>query len=476
MQNRAMSSEEICRKYIERINRVDKNRLNSVIEINPDALEIAEKLDRERKDGKIRGALHGIPVLIKDNIDTADKMLTTAGSLALLDNYAKKDASIVAQMRAAGAVILGKTNLSEWANFRSTNATSGWSGRGGQTNNPYNLARNPCGSSSGTGAAISANLAAVGIGTETDGSIVCPANNCGLVGLKPTVGRVSRAGIIPISASQDTAGPMTRTVADAAVLLNYLAAFDIRDSATARNKERVSIDYTSYLRADGLRGGRIGVLRQYTGKNDKVDAVFEDSIKALKAAGANIFDVKLPTFGKFGDAEFEVLLYEFKDGLHKYLATATTKYKTLDQLIAFNEAEKAREMPHFGQEIFLQANKKGSLTDRTYRLALQKGQMLSRGQGIDFVIKQQNLDVLIAPTGGAAWMTDLINGDCGSAYFGSSSLAAISGYPSITVPAGFIGEMPCGISFIGRAYDEGNLIKFAYALEQQTKARRKPQI
>jgi amidase len=471
MQSGNLSAKKLTEKYLERIREID-GKLNSVIELNPDALRIAEDLDRERKSGKLRGALHGIPVLIKDNIDTADRMRTTAGSLALLDAPTpKQDAFIVQRLRAAGAVILGKTNLSEWANFRSTKSSSGWSGRGGQTHNPYVLDRNPCGSSSGTGSAIAANLATIGIGTETDGSIVCPSATCGLVGIKPTLGLVSRSGIIPIAHSQDTAGPMARSVTDAAILLSVLVGTDKNDAITSQSAKGAK-DYTKFLQTDGLRGMRIGVGRQYFGKNAKVDAVIEPHLQTLKDGGALLSDVKFPQLEKFGDAEFEVLLYEFKADLNKYLAARNSPYKTLADLIKFNEDNRLREMPFFGQEIFLQAEKKGNLSERTYRLALQKSKLLTQAQGIDAVMNQNKLDAIVAPSGGVAWMTDLVNGDCG--VFESSSLAAVSGYPNITVPAGFVQGLPCGISFFGRAFTEPTLIKIAYAFEQATKARRAP--
>jgi amidase len=474
MKSREFSAEEITKKYLEKIKELD-GKINSVIEINPDAVRIAEDLDKERKAGKIRGALHGIPVLLKDNIDTADKMKTTAGSLALVNAPTPKDdAFLVQQLRKAGAVILGKTNLSEWANFRSTKSSSGWSGRGGQTKNPYILDRNACGSSSGTGAAIAANLAAIGIGTETDGSIVCPASICGIVGLKPTVGLISRSGVIPIAHSQDTAGPMTRTVSDAAILLSALTAVDGRDSATAQNNKKAEKDYTRFLQKDGLRGARIGVVRQFWGKNADVDKISTDALDVIKQAGATLVDVKFPTLGKFDDAEFEVLLYEFKADLEKYLLERNAPYKTLTELIKFNEDNAAREMPYFKQEIFEQAAKKGNLQTRAYRLALQKSKLLTQTNGIDAVMVKDKLDALLAPSNAPTWMVDLVNGDCGSNYVSSSSLSAVAGYPNITVPAGFAKNLPIGVSFFGRAYSEPTLIKIAYAFEQATKARRMP--
>jgi amidase len=472
MKSGKLTARSIAQKYLERIASVDK-KLNSVIETNPDALNIAADLDRERKSGKIRSALHGIPILLKDNIDTADKMKTTAGSLALMDAPTpKQDAFFVRKLRDAGAVILGKTNLSEWANFRSSDSSSGWSGRGGQTHNPYILDRNPCGSSSGSGVAIAANLAAIAIGTETDGSIVCPASINGVVGLKPTLGLVSRSGVIPIAHSQDTAGPMTRTVTDAAILLGVIVGADATDSITTTAKGES--DYTKYLQKDGLRGARIGVARQYFGRNERVDKVLETQLQALQAGGATLIDVNFPTLQKFGDPEFEVLLYEFKEDLNKYLANRGGQYRTLADLIKFNEANKEKEMPYFGQDIFLKAEAKAGLEDRAYRLALLQSKVLTQEQGIDAVMNKDKLDAVFAPSNSPTWMIDLVSGDCGSGYVGSSSLAAVSGYPNITVPAGFINELPIGVSFFGRAFSEPTLLKIAYAFEQATKARRAP--
>ena len=472
MKSGQTSAREITRKYLDRTKEID-GKLNSVIETNPDAMKIAEESDKERKSGKVRGALHGIPILIKDNIDTADRMKTTAGSLALVDAPTPaKDAFLVQQLRNAGAIIIGKTNLSEWANFRSSKSSSGWSGRGGQTRNPYILDRNPCGSSAGTGAAIAANLAAIGIGTETDGSILCPSATCGLVGIKPTLGLVSRSGVIPIAHSQDTAGPMTRTVSDAAILLGVLVGNDSSDAITSQSSKGVK-DYTKFLDKDGLRGQRIGVARQIFGKNSKIDALIEPQLQVFKDGGATLIDIEFPTFGKFGDAEFDVLLYEFKADLNKYLAGRGSRHKNLADLIRFNDENRDREMPYFGQEIFIMAEKKGNLTERAYRLALQKSKLLSQANGIDAVMSKNKLDAFIAPSGGVAWMTDLVNGDCG-VFEGMTSFAAVSGYPSITVPAGFIQNLPAGMSFFGRAFSEPTLIKIAYAYEQATKARRQP--
>ncbi|HEX9961450.1 MAG TPA: amidase, partial [Pyrinomonadaceae bacterium] len=423
MKSGKWSAEEITEKYLGRIRSIDK-RLNSVIEINPDAERIAAEMDKERRNGRVRSMLHGIPVLLKDNIDTADKMKTTAGSLALLNAPTPRaDAFLVQQLRKAGAVIIGKTNLSEWANFRSTKSSSGWSARGGQTRNPYILDRNACGSSSGSGVAIAANLAAVAVGTETDGSIICPAATCGIAGIKPTLGLVSRSGVIPIAHSQDTAGPMTRTVTDGAIMLSAMVGYDASDSITSQANKGAK-DYTQFLRKDGLRGMRIGVGRQFFGRSAKIDAVIEPHLQVLKDGGATLIDVQFPNLNKFGDAEFEVLLYEFKADLNKYLAQRNSPYKTLADLIKFNEDNRDREMPYFGQEIFLMAEKKGDLNTREYRLALQKSKTLTQAQGLDMVITQNKLDAVVAPSGGTAWMIDLVNGDCG--VFESGSMAAVA--------------------------------------------------
>ena len=472
------TARSIAESYLARIESVDKNgpTVNSVIEVNPDAIGIADERDAERKAGRERGPMHGIPVLIKDNIDTADRMRTSAGSLALGSSIAARDAFIVSRLRDAGAVILGKTNLSEWANFRSTHSSSGWSGRGGQTKNPYALDRNPCGSSSGTGAAISANFATVGIGTETDGSIVCPSSACGLVGIKPTLGMVSRSGIIPISHSQDTAGPMARTVSDAALMLVAILGTDPTDSATAEATRRASSVPQGVMSPSGLQGARIGVARNFFGFNDAVDRVMEEAIAAMKSAGAVIVDpANIATAGKFDDAEFEVLLYEFKADLNAYLAALgpAAPYKNLAALIAFNEQNREREMPYFGQEIFLQAQAKGPLTDAAYRKALAKNHRLSRAEGIDAVMKQHKLDAMIAPTGSPVWMTDLVNGDHYTG--GYSSASAVSGYPHVTVPAGMAFGLPVGLSFFAGAWSEPALIQYAYAFEQATKARKAPE-
>jgi amidase len=467
------TSESITRKYLRRIEEIDRGgpTLSSVIEVNPDALEIAIERDRERAAGRERSRLHGVPVLLKDNIETGDRMLTTAGSLALLDNRAARDAFIVARLREAGAVILGKTNLSEWANFRSTRSTSGWSSRGGQTRNPYALDRNPCGSSSGSGVAAAANLAALTVGTETDGSIVCPSTSNGIVGIKPTLGLLSRSGIIPLAHSQDTAGPMCRTVADAAIMLGIMAGQDLADPGAKVWKG--GNDYTKFLKKDGLKGARIGVARQFFGFNDRVDAVMETAIRALKELGAVIVDpVELSSHGKYYDTEYEVLLYEFKAGLNGYLGSRELKMKSLADLIRFNEANRDRVMPYFGQEILQMAQEKGPLSEKKYREALATNHRLSRAEGIDAALKKHQLDALIGPTGGPAWTTDLINGDHFSG--GSSTPSAVSGYPAITVPAGLVRGLPVGITFFGGAWSEGKLIKYAYAFEQETRVRKKP--
>ena len=472
------SAHSLARKYLDRIDDIDKHgpAINSVIELNPEALSIASDLDKERKTKGPRGRLHGIPVLIKDNIDTHDRMTTTAGSLALGGSIPLQDSFVAKKLREAGAVILGKTNLSEWANFRSSHSSSGWSGRGAQTRNPYVLDRNPCGSSSGTGAAISANLSAIGIGTETDGSVVCPANANSLVGIKPTVGLISRAGIIPISHSQDTAGPMCRTVTDAAILLGALTGIDSRDDATKVGAGKSFADYAKFLDTNGLKGARIGVHRKGFGFNDAVDKLMVDCIDIMKRRGATVIDpADIPTQGKFDDSELEVLLYEFKAGLNSYLASLGPRapLKSLKEIIDFNEQYRDREMPYFGQDLFIKAQAKGPLTDKAYRNALAKDQRMSRKEGIDFVMDKNKLDALIAPTGGPAWTTDWVNGDHFTG--GYSTASAVAGYPHITVPAGYVFGLPVGISFFGRAWSEPTLIKFAYAFEQATKARRAPQ-
>ena len=468
------SAYSITEKYLWRIEEIDKRgpALASVIEMNPEAPAIAEALDKERKAGKLRGPLHGIPVLIKDNIDTADRMQTTAGSLALLGSRPTRDSFVAQKLREAGAVILGKTNLSEWANIRSAHSTSGWSGRGGQTRNPYALDRNPCGSSSGSGAAVAANLCVVAVGTETDGSVVCPSSANGIVGIKPTLGLVSRAGIIPIAHSQDTAGPMARTVRDTAILLTALAGADPRDSATTASQGKTA-DYTQFLNPNGLQGARIGVARKYFGFNDGVDRLMSEVIAAMRRAGAEIVDpADLPSHGKFDDSEFTVLLYELKADLNAYLTARPGAPTSLKEVIDFNEKNKEKEMPYFGQDLFLKAEAKGPLTSKEYTDALEANHRLSQKEGIDAVMDQFKLDAIMAPTGCPAWVTDLVNGD--HAPGGSSNAAAVAGYPDITVPAGFIFGLPVGISFFGRAWSEPTLFKIAYGFEQMTKARQAP--
>ena len=476
-----ISAHSLTQAYLSRIQSIDSPAtkagpgLNAVIEVNPDAPAIAADLDKERKAKGPRGPMHGIPVLIKDNIDTADRMQTTAGSLALIGSKPAQDSSVARKLREAGAVILGKTNLSEWANIRSSHSTSGWSGRGGQTHNPYALDRNPCGSSSGSGTAVSANLCAVAVGTETDGSIVCPSSANGIVGIKPTLGLISRAGIIPISHSQDTSGPMARTVRDAAILLGALAGSDPRDPASADANAKLQRDYTQFLDPNGLKGARIGVARKYFGFSDSVDALMNRLIDEMKSAGADIVDpADLESFGKFDDTELLVLMYELKADLNTYLASRPdARVRTLADVIAFNEQNKDKEMLYFGQDLFLKAQEKGPLTDKEYVAALAANHKLSREGGIDGVMDKFHLDAIVAPTGGPAWLTDLVDGD--HSVGGSSNAAAVAGYPNINVPAGFIFGLPVGISFFGRAWSEPALLKIAFGFEQMVKARRKPQ-
>ncbi|HET8826988.1 MAG TPA: amidase [Terriglobales bacterium] len=474
VQSGELTVHALTKACLARIEELDKGHVNSVIEVNPDAVAIAQGLDRERKANRMRRPMHGIPVLIKDNIDTSDKMQTTAGSLALLGSKPTQDSAVAQRLREAGAVILGKTNLSEWANIRSSHSTSGWSGRGGLTRNPYALDRNPCGSSSGSGAATSANFCTVAVGTETDGSIVCPSSSNGLVGIKPTVGLVSRRGIIPISHSQDTAGPMARTVRDAAILLGVLAGSDPADSATVDADSKKQKDYTQFLDPNGLKSARIGVARKYFGFSDAVDKLMNDVIAEMKSAGAEIVDpADLESHGKFDDSELTVLLYELKADLNAYLAARPdAQVKTLSDVIAFNDKNKEKEMPYFGQDMFVKAQAKGSLSDKEYVDALASNHKLAREQGIDGVMDKNHLDALIAPTGGPAWLTDLANGDHFTG--GSSNAAAVAGYPNINVPAGFVFGLPVGISFFGRAWSEPTLIKIAYGFEQLTKVRKPP--
>ena len=477
MKSGKFTARSLAEKYTARIDEIDKHgpAINSVLELNPDSLAIADSLDRERKAKGPRGPLHGIPVLIKDNIDTADKMMTTAGSLALVGSRPPKDSWVAQRLRAAGAVIMGKTNLSEWANIRSSHSTSGWSGRGGLTKNPYALNRNPCGSSSGSGAGVSANLCAAAIGTETDGSIVCPSSSNGLAGIKPTVGLVSRSGIIPISHSQDGAGPMCRTVRDAATLLGVLTGVDPDDAATGESSGKSRTDYTEFCDPKGLQGARIGVARKYFGFNDAVDALMEQSLDAVKKQGATLVDpADIETFGKFDESELLVFMYELKADLNTYLARLgpSAPVHTLKDIIDFNDRNRQEEMPYFGQDLFLKAEAKGPLTEKAYLDALQKNHQLARTEGIDALMDKHHLEAIVAPTGGPAWITDLINGDHVAG--GSSNAAAVAGYPNINVTAGFISGLPVGISFFGRAWSEPTLIRLAYAFEQTTKARQTP--
>jgi amidase len=475
------TARSLVEKYTARIAQLDRQgpALRSVIELNPDAITIASELDAERKQKGARGPLHGIPILIKDNIATADRMTTTAGSLALEGVRAPRDAFLVARLRDAGAVILGKTNLSEWANFRSTHSTSGWSARGGQTKNPYALDRNPCGSSSGSGSAVAANLAAAAIGTETDGSIVCPAHSMSLVGLKPTLGLVSRTGIVPIAHSQDTAGPMSRTVADAAAILNVLDGADQEDAATGVAVPHAARDYTASLDPKGLQGARIGVVREKLfGYSPAADGLAEAAIAEMKKAGAVIVDpANIPTLGSFDAGEMEVLLYEFKANLNKYLSWLGpgSPVRTLTDIIAFNKARREQELKYFGQELMEMADAKGPLTSEPYLKALASNRRQAGALGIDMVMAKHQLDALVAPTFGLPWLTDLIAGDIFPAGSSSpSSVAAVAGYPHITVPMGYFRGLPLGLSIFGRAWSEPTLIRIAYAYEQATKHRRPP--
>jgi len=477
MEKGELSAKKLTEMYLTRIHEIDKHgpKLNAVIEINPEAIKIAESLDEERKNKKTHGPLHGIPVIIKDNINTADKMQTTAGSLAFKGHIASEDAFIVKKLRDAGAIILGKANLSEWANFRSTRSTSGWCSRGGQTINPYSLDRNPCGSSSGSAVAVAANLCSVAIGTETDGSVICPSQTNSIVGIKPTIGLVSRTGIIPISHNQDTAGPMARTVKDAAFLLNVMVGIDPDDSSTLKHNIDLPLDYTQFLDPDGLKGTRIGVARNYFGNSDLIDKIMEDSIEKMKELGAEIIDpVEIKTFNDLREFEFQVLLYDFKHDLNEYLNKygPINSLKNISDIINFNSEHKAKVMLYFGQELFTMANEKGPLTSDEYKEALEKCHNLARDEGIDAVMKEHKLDAIVAPSGGAAWLIDYINGDHSTG--GSSSVAAVAGYPNITVPAGYVYGLPVGISFFSGAFQEPKLLKIAYAFEQATKIRKPP--
>ncbi len=474
MQAGELTSHAITEKYLKRIQDIDKNgpKLNSVIEINPDALLIADALDNERKNGKLRGPLHGIPVLIKDNIDTADKMQTTAGSLALEGHIAQRDSFVAKKLREAGAVILGKTNLSEWANFRSTRSSSGWSSRGGQTKNPYVLDRSPCGSSSGSAVAVSANLCIAAVGTETDGSIACPASMNGIVGIKPTVGLVSRSGIIPISASQDTAGPFARTVKDAAILLTALAGVDPGDKVTEESNGKAKQDYTQFLDINGLKGKKIGVDKTLLKHHEGIDALLKRTLDQMKNSGAEIVEVEfMNKYQELGGDEFKALEYEFKDGLNKYLAAGNAKVKSLQDVINFNKQNEARAMPYFKQEIMDSSQLKAGLDNKEYITTINK--LHSLRKFIDELLEKNKLNALCGPATGASWCVDLVNGDFWTGY-GAYGPAAVAGYPSVTVPMGNVNGIPIGISFISKAYDEPGLISIAYAYEQASKNRRVP--
>lgn len=472
------TAKNLVEMYLGNISAIDQKgpELRSILELNPDAIAEAERLDGERRAGRVRGPLHGIPLLIKDNIDTADAMHTSAGSLALAENFAERDAFVIERLRQAGAILLGKTNLSEWANFRAAASSSGWSGRGGQCRNPYVLDRSPSGSSSGSGAAIAANLAAAAVGTETDGSITSPAAACALVGIKPTVGLVSRAGIIPISHSQDTAGPMTRTVADAALLLGAMSGADPADPATAAAPAANAIDYRQFLDAKGLAGARLGIARKrYTPGHYHLDALFEKTLQTLRELGAVLIDpADVPTEDHLNGAERTVFLYEFKAGLDAYLQRLgpASPIKSLADLISWNERHAERELQYFGQELFVLAQAKGGLHSEEYLAALATCRHHARTAGIDAVLEQHRLDAIICPTQPPAWPIDLVNGDSYRAC--SPTPAAVAGYPHVTVPMGFIFELPIGLSFFGRAWSEAALIRYSYAFEQATLARRPP--
>ena len=474
-----ITAHSLTEDYLQRIENIDQSgpRLNSVIELNPDALEIAAKRDQERKAGKVRGPLHGIPILIKDNIDTRDKMQTTAGSLALEGSHARRDAFIVKRLRRSGAVILGKTNLSEWANFRSTRSVSGWSSRGGLTPNPYALDRSACGSSSGSAVAVAANLCGAAVGTETDGSIICPSQTCGVVGFKPTIGLISRSGIIPIAKSQDTAGPLGRTVEDVAIMLGAMAAVDERDKTTQLKRRPADSDYIKFLNKDGLSGARIGVARNMLGSDKRIIDILESCLDVMKQMGAVIIDpTNLPNSDTFGESELEVLLYEFKSGLNSYLSDLgpRSKVHSFEEVIKFNEDNKRRVMPYFGQERMLAAVEKGSLSSSEYREALSKNRRLTRREGINVIIKKERLDAIIVVSGGPAWMIDFVNGDPRSWDMESTSPAAVAGYPHITIPGGHILNLPIGISLFSKAWSEPTLLRIAYSLEQALMARKPP--
>jgi amidase len=473
--NGSYTIKDVVMSYLERIEQIDKNgpMLNSIIQLNPDAVQIADTLDKELVQGKIRGPLHGIPVVLKDNIDTHDKMPTTAGSRALMNSFPLKDSYVASKLREAGAVILGKANLSEWANFRGQLSTSGWSGLGGQTKNPYIVSRNPCGSSSGSAVAVSANLIVLAIGTETNGSIVCPSHSNGIVGIKPTVGLISRTGIIPISSTQDTPGPMARTVRDAAICLGVLAGVDSSDEKTIAGKGKYYRDYTQFLKEDGLKGKRLGLYKGPLGINYKVDTLVYLAVDFMKSKGAEIIDIEKITPDDVDENSYQIMLYEYKEGLNKYFRSlgSDAPVKSIEDLIAFNESDSI-ELRYFNQEYLKMAQEKGDLNSEEYQRSLAKVLKGSREEGIDRVMNQYDLDAIIAPTGNPAWMTDLINGD--SFQLGSSSPAAQAGYPNITVPMGFIDGLPVGISFFGRAWSEPLLLEIAYAYENGTKYRKAP--
>lgn len=466
---------DVVKAYLERIDAIDKNgpQLNSIIVINPDALQIATELDKEMTDGNPRGPLHGIPIILKDNIDTRDKMATTAGAIALRNSYPRNDSWVAKKLKEAGAIIIAKSNLSEWANFRASISSSGWSGIGGQTKNPYVLDRNPCGSSSGSGVAVSANLCALAIGTETDGSIVCPSNNNGIVGLKPTVGLISRSGIIPISFTQDTPGPMGRTVEDVAISLGILTGIDSTDSKTLNSAGNYQTDYTQYLKKDGLKGKRIGLLKASMGFHYKVDTLMDQTVAYLKSQGAEVIELEFVLPAEVEKAELQVLFYEFKDGLNKYFQSLGNEapVKSLSELIAFNKSD-STELRYFDQKLLETAEAKGDLESPEYKEALATILKGTREEGIDKLMNKYSLDAIMVPTGSPAWKTDLIDGD----HFmgGNSSFAAIAGYPNITVPMGFIDELPVGVSFFGRAWSEPLLLEIAYSFEQGTKIRKAP--
>jgi amidase len=477
MESGQLTSEQLVKQYLDRINQIDKNgpKLNSIIEINPDALEIAKNLDQERKEKGSRGILHGIPIILKDNFNTADKMMTTAGSIALIGHYPTQDAFIVYQLRKAGAILLAKANLSEWANIRGSKSTSGWSSRGGLTRNPYALDRSACGSSSGSAVAVAANLCTAAIGTETDGSIICPSHTNGIVGIKPTLGLLSRSGIIPIAHSQDTAGPMARTVTDAAILLGALVGEDPDDPVTLGHPENKFTVYTQFLKINGLKDARIGVARNFFGFNRDVDALMESAIETMKKLGATIIDpANVEHTKEWGDHEYTVLLYELKHDMARYLTKHCTDihYRTLKDLIDFNKDHIDTVMPWFGQEHFEKAEQKGELSDVEYIKALETSKRLAGKEGIDATLEKHQLDAIIAPSGGPSWIIDLIHGDHGSG--GSSSAAAVAGYPNITVPLGYIHELPVGISFLSTKYQEPTLLKLAFSFEQATKIRKSP--